>query len=96
MQEEINVIQHLLAVEKDAAVLIDNAVKEADSRTIEAKNKANSQFKQQYDEFALTLQKEYENTVEQKKSQHNEQIQIFKTELENLPKNQEEIGRAHV
>ena len=46
MQEEINVIKHLLAVEKESATLIDNAVKEADNRTTEARNQANSQFKQ--------------------------------------------------
>jgi len=46
MQEEINVIKHLLAVEKESSSLIDDAVKEADSRTTHARNQANSQFKQ--------------------------------------------------
>ena len=87
MQEEINVIQHLLAVEKDAALLIDNAVKEADSRTAHAKNEANSLFKQKYDECAVTLQNEYEQKLQQKKSEHIKQMEQFKTELEGRKKN---------
>ncbi len=94
MQEEINVIDHLLAVEKNAAVLIDNAVKEADGRIIEARNKANSQFKEQYDDFALSLQKAYEQTVEEKKSEHNKKLEAYKRELENFPRDYQAFDRV--
>ncbi|MCR4900608.1 MAG: hypothetical protein K5907_07315 [Treponema sp.] len=94
MQEEINVIQHLISVEKDAATLIDDAVKEADARTAEAKNKSNTQFKQQYDECAAALQKEFEHTVEQKKSEHNKSIEQFKADLENQLKDYNEFNKV--
>ena len=94
MQEEINVIKHLLAVEKDAAVLIDDAVKEADSRTAEAKNKANSLFKQKYDECAASLQHDFEQTVEQKKSEHSKDINQFKSDLEKRSRNYKAFNKV--
>ena len=94
MQEEINVINHLLAVEKESAALIDNAVKEADSRTTDARNKANSQFKQKYDEIAELLQKEFEQTIENKKSEHLQQMNQFEQELENRPRNYKAFNEA--
>ena len=94
MQEEINVIKHLLAVEKESATLIDNAVKEADNRTTEARNQANSQFKQKYDEIAATLQKEFEQTIENKKSEHSKQMNEFETLLENRNRNYESFNKV--
>ena len=94
MQEEINVISHLLAVEKESATLIDNAVKEADNRTTEARNQANSQFKQKYDEIAATLQKEFEQTIENKKSEHSKQMNEFEALLESRTRNYEAFDKV--
>jgi F0F1-type ATP synthase membrane subunit b/b' len=94
MQEEINVIKHLLAVEKESASLIDDAVKEADSRTTQARNQANSQFKQKYEEIAASLQNEYEHTLENKKSEHAKQMTQFETQLNDSPRNYEEFNKV--
>lgn len=94
MQEEINVIKHLLAVEKESASLIDDAVKEADSRTTQARNQANSQFKQKYEEIAASLQNEYEQTLENKKSEHAKQMTQFETQLNDSPRNYEEFNKV--
>ena len=94
MQEEINVINHLLAVEKESAALIDNAVKEADRRTTEAHNQANSQFKQKYDEIAASLQKEFEQTIENKKSEHSKQMNQFEAQLQSRERNYEAFNKA--
>lgn len=94
MQEEINVINHLLAVEKESAGLIDNAVKQADTRTTQARNTANLQFKQKYDEIAASLQTEFENTIQNKKSEHIKNMDQFKNELENRPRNYEAFNKA--
>ena len=94
MQEEINVINHLLAVEKESAALIDNAVKEADNRTTEARNKANFQFKQKYDEIAEALQKEFEQNVENKKSEHSKQMTQFESQLEARSRNYEAFNKV--
>lgn len=94
MQEEINVINHLLAVEKESAGLIDSAVKEADTRTTQARNTANSQFKQKYDEIASALQTEFEQTIQNKKSEHIKQMNLFEQELENRPRNYEAFDKV--
>ncbi|MBR5401025.1 MAG: hypothetical protein IK102_04360 [Treponema sp.] len=94
MQEEINVINHLLAVEKESAGLIDNAVKEADARTTQARNQANSQFKQKYDEVAAQLQNEFEQTIEVKKSEHSKQLNQFESQLESRPRNYEAFNKV--
>ena len=94
MQEEINVINHLLAVEKESAGLLDDAVRVADSRTTPARTKANTQFKQKYDQIAVELQKEYEQTIENKKSEHIKQMDQFKQELENRPRNYEALNKV--
>ncbi len=82
MQEEINVISHLLSVEKNASVLIDNAVKEADSRTTQARNQVNSQFKTEYDKCLSQMEADYENTIQRRKAEHEEELDQFKSDLE--------------
>ena len=94
MQEEINVISHLLSVEKDrllkflrtvekdASVLIDNAVREADSRTTQARNQANSQFKSEYDKCLSLMEADYEKTIQQRKAEHEDELEQFKSDLE--------------
>ena len=87
MKEEIDVINHLLSVEKNAAVLIDNAVKEADSRTSKARNEAAAAFKTQYDECVAAMDREYHKTVDTIKEKHQQDFEQFKSELQNQQNN---------
>ena len=87
MKEEIDVINHLLSVEKNAAVLIDNAVKQADSRTSKARNEAAAAYKAQYEDCVAAMEKDYQSTVEQVKAKHQQDFEQFKTELNNQQNN---------
>ena len=87
MKEEIDVINHLLSVEKNAAVLIDNAVREADSRTSKARNDAAAAYKTQYDECVAVMEKEYQKTIDNVKTKHQQDLEKFKSELENQQNN---------
>ncbi|MBP5602543.1 MAG: hypothetical protein J6X78_07420 [Treponema sp.] len=89
MQEEINVINHLLSVEKNASVLIDNAIREADSRTAQARNQANSQFKTEYDKCVSQMEVDYENTIQSRKAEHEAELEQFKSDLENRTRDYE-------
>lgn len=80
---EINVINHLLSVEKDASVLIDNAVKEADEKTSKARNQANLQFQQKYDSCVAEMETEYQEKLQYIKDENSKEIEKFKTDLEN-------------
>ena len=86
MQEEINVISHLLSVEKNAAVLIDNAVREADGRTTQARNQANSQFKEKYDKCVSQMEADYENKIQSRKNEHEQELEQFKADLQGRSK----------
>ena len=92
MKEEIDIINHLLSVEKDAAVLIDNAVSQADSRTSKARNDAAASFKSQYDECVASMEKEYQKSVEQVKEKHQKDFEQFKSELNNQQNNYTEFN----
>ena len=87
MKEEIDIINHLLSVEKNAAVLIDNAVREADSRTSKARNEAAAAFKTQYDECVAAMDSEYHKTVDAIKEKHQQDFAQFKSELQNQQNN---------
>ena len=92
MNEEIDVINHLLSVEKNAAVLIDNAVREADSRTSKARNDAAAEFKVKYDECIAAMEKNYHITVDQVKEKHQQDFEQFKSELNNQQNNYTEFN----
>ena len=87
MQEEINIINHLLSVEKNASVLIDNAVREADYRTSQSRNQANSQFKTRYDECVSKMEAEYEQKINSIKAAHEKDFEQFKSDLESREQN---------
>lgn len=92
--EEINVINHLLNVEKNAAVLIDNALKEAENRTSQARNQSNTQFKEKYDSFVADMEAEYNKTVQLKKDEHEKELQSFKDNLQNQKINNSEFNKV--
>ena len=92
MKEEIDIINHLLSVEKNAAVLIDNAVQQADSRTSKARNEAAAAYKAQYDECLTAMEKDYQKTVEQVKEKHQQDFEHFKSELSNQENNYKEFN----
>ena len=87
MKEEIDIINHLLSVEKNAAVLIDNAVSQADSRTSKARNEAATAFKAQYDQCLAAMEEDYQKTVDQVKTKHQQDFEKFKSQLNNQQNN---------
>ena len=63
---EIDAINHLLEVEKNASALINDAAQEVDRRLSQARSQYNSEYKTRYDEAAARLEAEYQqnhNTI---------------------------------
>ena len=87
MKEEIDIINHLLSVEKNAAVLIDNAVQQADSRTSKARNEAAALFKKEYDACVAGMDEDYHKTLEEVKTKHQQDFEQFKSQLTDKPNN---------
>ena len=57
---EIDAINHLLEVEKNASALINDAAQEVDRRLSDAHSKYNTEYKLRYDEVASRLEAEYQ------------------------------------
>ncbi len=84
--EEINVITHLLQVEKNASLLIDDALKEAEQKLAQARSQANLEYRQKYEECVSSLEKEYNQNLADIQSEHDKRFNDFKDFLQNQPK----------
>lgn len=91
--EEVNIITHLLELEKESSKLIDDAVKEAQNRTSQAKSELNASFKKEYDTVVAGLEKEYQDKLQNLKASHSEIIDEYKNQLTENPKNKKAFNK---
>lgn len=87
MADEIDVIQHLLDVEREADLVIQDAQKEADSRIAQARAKADTQFKTQYTQMYAQLEQEAQEQMKRSGVHHDTEVASFKDSLQSTPKN---------
>lgn len=80
--EELNVINHLLDIEKGAASLINEAMEEADKRIAEARAKYNAEYKEKYDAVLEELKAKYDSDVAEVVQAHKKEIEDFKSSVE--------------
>ena len=85
---ELDAINHLLEIERDAAVLIDDAKIEADKRIASAKNQYNTQYKSKYDEIVKDLDSKYNTSIDEISDKYNKEIDAYKTQLEEKQQNE--------
>ena len=85
---ELDAINHLLEIERDAAVLIDDAKIEADKRIANAKNQYNTQYKSKYDEIVNDLDSKYNTSVDDISNKYKQEIDAYKTQLESKEQNE--------
>lgn len=88
---ELEIINHLLEVEKNASILIDDAKIEADRRTSEAKAEYNQEYKEKFDVLAAEKDKAYHEKMQQITEKHAAAMEEFKKSYENLPQNKENL-----
>ena len=74
---EIDAINHLLEVEKNASMLINDAAMEAERRLTQARAKYNSDYKTRYDEIAAKLEAEYQNDHQQIADKYQKDIDSY-------------------
>ena len=79
---EIDAINHLLEVEKNASALINDAALEVDRRLSEARVKYNSEYKARYDQIAASLEAEYQNNHNSIAEKYQKEIDSYKESLE--------------
>ena len=79
---EIDAINHLLEVEKNASALINDAAQEVDCRLSEARVKYNSEYKARYDQIAASLEAEYQTNHNSIAEKYQKEIDSYKESLE--------------
>lgn len=79
---EIDAINHLLEVEKNASALINDAAQEVDHRLSEARVKYNSEYKARYDQIAASLEAEYQTNHNSIAEKYQKEIDSYKESLE--------------
>jgi len=90
---ELDVINHLLEVEKNASGVIDSAKAEADKRITEAKAKYNQEYKAKYDALSSEKEKAFQEKVASLEENHKSAVEDFKKSLETKPQNQEQFNK---
>lgn len=86
---EIDAINHLLEVEKNASALINDAAQEADRRLSDAHSKYNAAYKQRYDAVTAELEVEYQTNHTQIAEKYQKEIDTYKESLAAKPQNYE-------
>ena len=86
---EIDAINHLLEVEKNASMLINDAAQEAERRLSQARSKYNSEYKARYDQIATQLESEYQNNHNIVAEKYQKEIDDYKESLEAKAQNSE-------
>ncbi len=92
-EEEINVINHLLQVEKESALLIDEALQEAEKRLSKARGQFNQEYKEKYDQGIAVLEEKYKQSVEQANINHEKIIADFKEGLNSKKQNPSQFNK---
>lgn len=86
---ELEIINHLLEVEKNASVLIDDAKIEADKRTSEAKAKYNQEYKAKFEVLAAEKDKNYHDKIQELTAAHAAEMEEYKKSVESRPQDTE-------
>ena len=89
MSDEVDVIQHLMEIEKEASAIILEAQKTADQTISQARTEAESQFKEKYSVIIDKIQKDEESRKEQILEKSQSALEEYKESLGGTHKNQE-------
>ena len=86
MDSEVDVIQHLLEVEKEASLMLKDAQKSADQKISKAKSDADEVFKSKYSDAILNIEKDEERQKENLDSEEKKMFADYCKSLETKEK----------
>lgn len=82
---EIDALNHLLEVEKNATALINDAAEEVDRRLSEARAKYNAEYKTRYEKEASALEAEYQENHNKIAEKYQKEFESYKETLAARP-----------
>ncbi|AEF85127.1 hypothetical protein TREPR_1146 [Treponema primitia ZAS-2] len=84
-RDEKSVLQHLLSVESQASVLVDDAQAEADRRVSENENENRARHEERFGKEAAELNSRYEETIRAAKEDYRKQLELYRESITALP-----------
>jgi regulator of protease activity HflC (stomatin/prohibitin superfamily) len=84
--EERDVLRHLLEIEGQAAVLVDDAQAEADRRVKEAEEQNHLAYDGEYQKIVAELEAVYQKEVETAKAEYNKSLDEYRMSLDAMPR----------
>lgn len=92
MENEVEVLNHLLEVERAAATLAIDAKADADKKISAAKSKADAQFKVEFDKIVSENERVYSEKTEKIVADSEKTIKDYKEKISNSSKNIDEFN----
>lgn len=89
--DEIDTINHLLKIEKQASELIFDAQKEAEKRITKAKSKYNTDYKAQYEKIVLQMEEQFQDSYNKITKKYVNELEQYKKSLEDKKQNKAEF-----
>lgn len=86
---EIDVIAHLLEVEKEAATLVLDAQKKADEKIADARFKADEEFRERYSLVLSGIEKEFEQKKKDVEKKCAADLESYEAELKAAAKDED-------
>lgn len=84
---EIDVLTHLMEIEKKASGLVSDAQVEADKRHVETQLKYNTEYKTKYEKLTNTLENNYQQSLEKIKAKYMKEVEDYKNSLNEKTQN---------
>jgi len=84
--EDRDVLQHLLEIEGQAAVLVDDAQAEADRRVKEAEEQNRLAYDGEYQKIVKELEAVCQKEVEAAKAEYDKSLDEYRMSLDSIPK----------
>lgn len=94
VNQQIDILNHLLQVESDQELLVQQAVENAQNKVLQAKASANELFQSQITQIQNQLEKEYETNLKQIKEAHKKTIEQFTQSLNQKSQNNENLNKC--
>ena len=88
MSEEVDIIEHLLEVERESSQMILDARLEADKIIAESRARAETSFKEQYDSILKDLEQKEASAKEEISKRHEAQLSEYKQSLDSAEKDE--------
>lgn len=88
-RDESEVIKLLLNFEKEASLIVDEAMVESEKRISNAKSTANSDFQRKYESIVQDMEADYNQKILEIENNHTKKLEEYKNSLETKNQNKQ-------